>query len=823
MSYTANQYNYATPLSSTTGLYSENSVVTDAKYFTLSDNVLDGSYQVLSGDVGLWGSAVSYANGTLLDPFVVTITEEATMHSFRFVSSSYAYPVAFTVKFYNGSELLYTITELYNDKAEYMHYLPSTLYVTHYEISISKISKQGAVARLYNIYNPPYIRRSEEVSIGATEVGHMGLLLSIRTSDRFSIYTEDKGSLTNILGMKRERARIGIIDESNITNIHSVMKAPSRRVYGKVYITYTDPIQALEVSASASGEAYHSDVSQITTGSDFNTKQFFRLYDNDLTGNYAVISSTDHVGWVSDVISDENGYFENNPYVTISLTSVPMSYLSIYFDENSSVIPEDFVITFNTISPGITLTKTFTGNTLPVIEINTGLPINVTSVTIEISKVSKPFSPASILAVPVQSTFLYVGYQDRSDLISIDMLEELTYNDDIEALGGVSANEVTVVLDNSYKVFNANNPFSPIAAHLRRNRRIVPWLGAEVVPGEIEWYCLGTYWSYKWDVPTESLTASVVGFDTIGLLSTTPFKNHTMQLNKSLGSLIEYVLTDAKQICSFIDWHIDDALYDIIVPYAWFDNSNHAAALRRISETYPMHIYCDRQGRICAAPQRLHLDDFNDVWSNSTNVIKKNYKSLHTVLPNVVSVKVIRPVVLENEELVKDSLTFNAQDMPSYSLSFNKPYIDNIAVAIDKDDSVDYSYTAYSWGIMFTFTGSGQVRSITCRGTALDTSNTSVVSRSDEASVLVNGAVVRDVSAHFIQDSSLATDILNRIFNLSEYDKYDAEVDYRGDIALSINDPIRLLDGIAPTDRYNIKRHQLTWDGGLTGTAFLNT
>jgi hypothetical protein len=129
----------------------------------------------------------------------------------------------------------------------------------------------------------------------------------------------------------------------------------------------------------------------------------------------------------------------------------------------------------------------------------------------------------------------------------------------------------------------------------------------------------------------------------------------------------------------------------------------------------------------------------------------------------------------------------------------------------------------YSWGVVVNFTGAGVVRSIVCSGAALDISNTSVVSQRDANSVRLNGAVTRDISSDFVQTSSLATELIRRLLALSTYDKYDATVDYRGDIALSINDPILLLNGIAPDNRYNIKRHELFWNGALTGSAYLNT
>jgi hypothetical protein len=236
-----------------------------------------------------------------------------------------------------------------------------------------------------------------------------------------------------------------------------------------------------------------------------------------------------------------------------------------------------------------------------------------------------------------------------------------------------------------------------------------------------------------------------------------------------------------------------------------------------------MHIYCDRQGKIVAAPQKLRLDYYKDIWADNTNVIDKTYSSLYTVLPNIINVTVVSPALKAEENLVKDTLVFDVNDVPSRTLQFNAPYVSNLVVNIDKDSSVAYTYNVYSWGIEILFTGSGTVRSIECLGTSLDVSNTAMLSRRNESSIQTNGAVTRDIAADFIQTSSLANYIMDRLASLSEYDKYDVEVTYRGDISLTINDPILLSDSIAPDNRYNIKRHQLLWDGSLTGSAHLNT
>lgn len=907
MSYFANQYNYATPLSSVNGLVGEQSAVQDKKYFTLFDNVLDGSCSPISGDAGIWGTSLSDASGVLAAPFIVTVTENVELNAFRLQGSQYAYPVAFTVTFFNGSTVAYSITETANSLVSYIHYMPKTVNATKYEIRVTKISKGGAAARLYNLYNPGYVKRTDttglklvetsdasslheflrldtlvvkpqysvDLSVAASVHDRAAIMHSQASNPLFMVSASDtirskvSGSTNvhNTIDIARDSAYIKSVDRSHIhntmgiatdtlsvkanehvshvlnnidrtvdicpvavsasvntdlVNIHSVMKDITRRIYGRVYITYTDPMLDSDTRFSSSGDAYNSIAEQVTDNVVTSSGLFFTLYDNDLSGRFTPSDENSQVGWVSNEVSNELGEFDGTaPYLRIDFSARPTIRLPITFDDSHGSIAKDFTLDYIQ-SDGTVVRKTVVGNTQTTVMFDEPVA-DVVAIVITVTSVTKPGYPVAILEVPVMSTQLYVGYQDRSDLVSIDLLEELTYDDDIEALGGISANSVTVILDNSNRDFDFNNTSSLVASSLKRNRKIVPWLGAEIAPGEIEWYTLGTFWSYSWDVPVEGLTAKVVGFDTLGLLNLTDFTEHTMQVNKSIGELIEYVLNDARKQLDFIEYSIDSSLYNTVIPYAWFEASSHTAALRRISQCYPMHVYCDRDGVICAAPQKLRYDYYYDTWSDSTNVISKNYSTLRTTLPNFIKVEVKQPTMKSNERLVDDTLTFNIADINVRTLNFSNPYVSDIAVTIDCDSTVQYAYTVYSWGINIYFTGTGEVRGISCVGTTLDISNTSVISKQDQASMRANGTVTREIKSDFIQTSSLAVELINRLSTLSEYDKYDVEVEYRGDISLTINDPVLLLDGIAPDNRYNIKRHTLFWNGSLRGSAYLNT
>lgn len=822
MSYSANQYNNATPLSSAPGFVADASVVTERNYFVLYDNKLDGSYFPITGDVGLWGTSVSGANGILSTPFVVTVTESMSMRSFRMIGSNSSYPVAFTVVFYNGSTVVHTIEETNNSAAEYFYYFGSVVDITSYAITITKISSGNSIAKLYNVYNPAIMKRVDTLKVsisGSSE--HTEAHYKSSADVLYISAFPGTSKVRNSIGSQDTLKILGV-DSDYIYNIHSVMKAPSRQVYGKVYITYTDPMLDSDTIAVSKFTAYNSNMAQLLDGQRESVSDLFTLYENNLTGKYELSDELTQVGWTSSLLSGADGVFTTPPALAISFTARPITGLSIYFDDTHECVPKDFMVTLER-SDGTIKAFNIAGNTSNSVVITDETIPNVVKIEIIVSTATRAGYPVTILEVPVASTILYRGYQDASDLISIDMLEELTYEDEIEALGGVSANECTIVLDNSSKAFNFNNTNSAAAQQLKRNRKIEPWLGAEILPGVLEWYKLGTYWSYRWNVPVGSLSATVVGFDTMGLLDTTSYIRHHMQINKSIGQLIEYVLEDAKQELTFLTYRIDPALYSIVIPYAWFDAKSHTAALRKISQCYPMHIYCDRNGCICAAPQKLHLDYYYDTWSDSTNVITKEYSSLYTTLPNIVNVTVANPVVVHENSLANDDSAFVVNGSATKQVSFTKPYISGIAVEVDCDSSVQYTYEAYTNGLDISFTGSGTVRSIICSGDVVDISNTSLITRRDDVSVHTNGAVTRDIKSDFIQTSELANDIIERVFSLSENDKYDATVEYRGDIALTINDPIRLLDGIAPNNRYNIKRHKLFWNGALSGSADLNT
>lgn len=681
-------------------------------------------------------------------------------------------------------------------------------------ITIDKLEAPTRVPHLYHVNLPELLVKSgDTLALSVLEETRKKVPF---TGDTAAIKLEEARSEQIITVSAEDTLNISATETPHLRNVHTIMKEPTREILGKVRITYTDPLIPSEpYIIDVSSSAYNSKPEQILNMQDVDGK-YFTLYENDLEGvNYILGDANSHVGWTSGVLANDDGTFTTPQYISIGYTWVPMDKFEMVFGE---VPPKDFDVIF-TLENGTEVTKTFTNNTDNVIIIEDDLII--TDVKIIVYSMNVGGRPVVLLGAP--SLFLsivYEGYSNISKLISIDLLEELTYEDDVEAIGGVSANELTVILDNTNRNFFYNSG-SAVSKLLRRNRKIEAWLGIEVLPGEQEWYSLGTYWSYKWDVPVEGLTATVTGFDTISLLDLTTFSPNEVLVDTTLGDMLEYVLDDAQQVLTFLEYDIDPALYDIHIPYAWSDKGSHAAALRQIAGTYPMHIYCDRKGRVVAKIQKLHLDWYYDEWADDTNVISKDYSSIYTTVPNAVSVDVTPMLLADNTNILQDTGVFMSPADRTYS--FQHPYVSDINVIVDCDSTVSYTYDVYSWGLDMKFTGTGEVRNVECTGTALVSGDAHTISYRNEDSILHNGEVSRQIQSQFIQTDELANEILNRFISLEAYDKYDVSVKYRGDISLTINDPIHLLNGIAPDNRYNIKRHQLTWNGGLTGSAELNT
>jgi hypothetical protein len=814
MSVVSNSINYATP--SYSGIETE-SFVDDSKYFSLHDNFLDGTFKVLGSSTPLWSATLSDSTGVFATEILITVTGVTSIHALHVKgdTGNDVYPVDFTVTLYNGATQLYQQVVTDNVDVDWLLPLTQVYDVTSYTVSVTKINKANYTMRLNSVYNTHMIIRAETLTVRQDSSTSISLLLQKTSNDVLSVVVETNDLVTVLLN-DTDTLISNLEIEAAPTNIHSVMRDASRRVYGKVMISYMNPLLDMNFTTATNGVAYNTSVESLLDGAKEVTNKYFMLYDNVLSdSSFKLIGDDSKTGWWSSELSQVYCGFEEDPTLTVSFSPRFIQSLSISSSRLMDILLVDFTV--RVVSNGDTVVYDFVDNEDYECLVTNVPLVEVTQIEIAVHTINKPFTPANITEITLSSIMWY----EQEDIISMDLLEELTYNDGVESLGGVSSNELTLLLTNTDGQFYFNNNDSLIAKQLKKNRRILPYLGVYI--GELlEWYPLGVFWSYNWDVPVRGLHAKVTAFDTLGLLNTTPFLNHQVYINHSMGQLAEIVLLDAKTQYSELEWLIDDELYNVIIPYAWFKYGMHMAALERLARCARINIYCDRLGRIIVRQRYKYTGTKYDTWTDDTNVTSKTYPTLNTVVPNNINVYLTQ-IRIQNMSISSDTSTFSVTEHNIKMITSENPIVSNFVLSITADATVAYTYQVFSWGCIITFTGTGNVTAINAAADCIEATQNTMITRKNDNDILLNGAVTTEIRSDFIQKEDFAKALAEEILADALLDIYDTDIEYRGNIALTPNDPIELLDGIAPTTNYFIKRHELSWDGSLHGKAKLNT
>lgn len=595
-------------------------------------------------------------------------------------------------------------------------------------------------------------------------------------------------------------------------NVSNLMKQQERRIHGRVEVTYANAIK--DTAVTVNDGAYGSSGDNLTNEATIRSANFFRLYDNKLDGSCVVAGSTSEVGWWPKSMPNDDGIYEIRPTLSMSFSQRNLYGVHITCD------PLDYLVDCNvalTNASGQVSGFTVRNNASSKIS-NSTLYTDIVKIEITFIKASRPNRPAILTDVAIASS---ITYEDER-LIDVSLLEELTYEDALEKLGGVSANELTVNFNNDDKSFYFNNPDSPIAGYIKKNRKVRAWFGVQIPDSEeVIWSPLGTFWTYSWDVPVGSMTAKMTAFDTIGLLGTQTYYDHHVYRNKSIGELIDIVLTSAKKRFTFLQWRIDAELYNIIIPVAWFEYGSYTVALNRIAACDLIHIYCARDGSIVVSKRSSGVQAPDDVWSDDTTVIDKSYPTLYTAPANYIDVHIARVAATTQEVFKLEDVEQTVKAGENRVFNFSAPTEEIQSITIDT--TATYSYEWFSWGMQVTFTSDGVLTGVTIVGTALEVGDASHVHMQEDMSIEDNGIVPCDIKNDFIQTTEHASRIAQYLYDKVPDNVYDVEVTYRGDIALTLNNKISLPEGIAPSNLYFIKRHELSWNGALSGTARLNT
>lgn len=595
------------------------------------------------------------------------------------------------------------------------------------------------------------------------------------------------------------------LDTDNITteivnNIHQAFLNSYRSTLGYVQVVYYNPLLENTNTCTATSESTDSQIQNIF--------------------------KDDKSGWISGGYSDAEGYINETIYITCSPRI--LGSLDIIFAEESNIFAKELDIVISNGTQEVQQHVVNPSDTYLTILLSEVLT-NVTSINITITRLNKANSHASITYINLQYMFDYM----TNDLMGIDLLEELTYSDNDAQLGAISANEIVVYFNNETHAFDFNNTGSRISSQLKKNRKVLPYLGISALNPEtgfnmIYWIPCGVFWSHNWIVDQNSPVAQVTGFDTLGLFNNIEYTKHYVLRNVTIYRLLETILKQMQEILYDLQYWIDPTLESFNIPFVAFERTSYFNVLQSISSCYPIDIYCDRKLRIICKSQLTPVMGPMIEWRDSDIIKGTKYPTLYTDIYNVVTVNIYKVTETINDVLleVSDELQIDTRLIQYYTFSniCTNTLENPINITIDADNTVIIeSQEWYSWGCIITYNGTGYVHSVTITGNSATLRSVAFAQCRDEESIIEAGTNELIIDSNLIQNSGYAHTLANTILNKLNNARYYAEVENRGDFLLTLNDHLYLPDSIVPNKNYHIKEQSLYWDGALSGNTKLYT
>lgn len=609
-----------------------------------------------------------------------------------------------------------------------------------------------------------------------------------------------------------------------MATVHELSNEPVRKIHGKVQIIYSSPFLDEQITPSASTQNRSIDLSEVTDSIEETAYKWFSLFDNKLDGTYhprpgTYDKGTASVGWWGTILSDGSGNLSPVEYLTLYFDNPrPIFALSVYGDDKADVYPVNFTITcYNQYGTNIYSTAVTNNDSVDwsLQDLNI---IDVKSMSLVVSKINKPNH-----VVRVTEFYNSVRKEYLDDKIrSIDLLEEIHPASGSIPLGEISANEIDVVLDNFDGEFEAGSTGSGIRNFLKKNRKVVAYLGIEDENGDTQWQVLGTFWTTKWNVPRGKTIASFTARDTLELMRFREYKTCALiQANKTLYDAFYDVLLDFG--LDFGNFYIDPTLQSIIIPKYWLGRMSFRDALKTLASMANIQVYVTRND-VIKVVQPTPTTNVQQTFAVSTNLYDYSNPSIWDEQVNTVNVNVKQLTLQTSQEILKDetSITLANQEEKTLELFYNTMPINNVNTPTFSGASgisiQEINY--YSWGIILTIkntSGSQQtITSIQATGQPYVIEDVSIITASDTDSVDEHGIISIDVNSNYIQTTSYAQTLATALVTEYKNTRLDIDLENRGDIALILEDKIQVqLEETGEYEDYYVKRQELNYYGAL--------
>lgn len=333
-----------------------------------------------------------------------------------------------------------------------------------------------------------------------------------------------------------------------------------------------------------------------------------------------VISNNGELGFVSDKLCDENGFFQIEPTIVFAFNEYHSSMgITITFDVLNEEYATEFIINAYDDADNLILSKHVADNDL--IQVSEIGQFNMyKKIEVIIIKWCKPYRRARVIEVDFGVVRVYTD----NNLIKMDYIEEM----DI-ASRNISAAEFKFTIDNLKKEFNIMNP-EGFYKFLQERQLVTPEIG--IVTGDIddagavtEFIPLGEFYLRNWTSDQESST-TFTARNIIDIMDSYDYENLVAKDNYSLYQMLIDIFT----ICNVINFEIDIALQDILTN-GLVKKTTCRNVLQMIATVGMCNVYIDRLGKLHVKQSPLALGEAID-----TIALKDMPKEPQIKLDNIV-------------------------------------------------------------------------------------------------------------------------------------------------------------------------------------------
>ena len=608
--------------------------------------------------------------------------------------------------------------------------------------------------------------------------------------------------------------------------LQAAFKSNIRELYAEAIINFSDV--TLDPSASASSlEAIVPDLtSQIILGNTVpNCKWASMDGISDMSGEYCMQpSDTDdkvhQVGFWSDELTDIDGLIDT----TLTITSVErrISNIKIYGDSRRQEYPVDLTLVFSSDS-AVLSTEYITGNTEVIIDYDLVTELaDCSRIDITVTKYSTAGTNVKVVAVLTALTKTFTS----SDIIGFSATEESEIsNSNTIPTGNVSYSKLNLELANKDRQFDVNNISSPLYGAIKPNSKVDIKLGARTSSG-IELFSFFSGWTGGFTAPENGQNVTTTAYDRVQRLELTEMSPQEVQIDQTVGDLLELILNDAGLSSEFID--IDAAFYDTnyVIPIYFIQGSDHLTELKRLSEAVTASVYSSSDVIVIESVESFAQKiDTQETYTRSDYVDKVN-TPLYDTLINTMNVN-YTPYALGDLETQYETsteapdtieasgdteLTFNFSDSIciDHALTFTPP----TGVSIVSEDY-------YSDRAVITFNNTNATSkdlTILIEAKAYKKANTKTYSITDVDSENEYGERVLSYPDNdLIQTLGLANTLGDYLLGAYKDPFRDVTVQLTnaGNPALCLTDRIAIVDRYE-SKRYNIVSKNTSYDGGLS-------